>query len=149
MKFSELVSNAEVLQPGVFNRAVVEDFDISNLKVVDMLGVNTKIVSIEVQGSEKKPYKVVVQFNQADRGCTEESNVVVRCSCMSFRFWFSEANRKARALYGMHRPNYVPVPDNERVRAKRPPLNPGDLIPGTCKHICVAMKYMKREGIAR
>lgn len=147
MKFSDLVSGSEVLLPGVFNRAVIEDYSLIGFHVTDMLGVKTKIVRTEIESKDAKKYKVVVQFNRADQGCSEDNDVVVRCSCQCFRFWFSEANRKAHALFGMHRPKYVPVPDDQRQRAKRPPLNPGDLIPGACKHVFIVMKYMKRHGM--
>jgi hypothetical protein len=147
MKFSDLVAGGEALQPGVFNRAVIEDYAIFDFHVTDMLGVKTKIVRAEVASPDKKVYKVVVQFNQVEGPVSEENNVVVRCNCPSFRFWFSEANRKVHALFGMHRPKYVPVPDHLRQRPKRAPLNPGDAIPGACKHIVLVTKYMKRQGM--
>lgn len=147
MKLSDLVTGSEVLLPGVFNRAVIEDYSLENIHVTDMLGVKTKIVRMDIRSKERNVYKVVVQFNRADLGCSEESNVVVRCNCQCFRFWFSEANRKVHALFGMHKPKYVPVPDGLRQRPKRPPLNPGDAIPGACKHVLVVMKYMKRQGM--
>lgn len=147
MKFSDLVTGSEALLPGVFNRAVIEDYTLEHFHVTDMLGVKTKIVTVDIVSSEAKVYKVVVQFNRADQGCSEESNVVVRCNCQCFRFWFSEANRKTRTLFGMHRPKYTPVPDEQRQRPKRPPLNPGDAIPGACKHVFIVMKYMKRQGL--
>lgn len=147
MNFSDLINSSEVLQPGVFNRAVVEDFGIVGFKCTEMLGVKTRIVSALIQGDAKEPYRVVVQVNRVDGIVTEGNDVVVRCSCPSYRFYFSEANRKQRILFGAHRPRYEPVPNGERRRAPRPPLNPGDLIPGVCKHLIVVMKLMRRQGL--
>lgn len=146
MKFSDLVLGSEVLLPGVFNRAVIEDFRMVNFHTRDMLGVKTRLVNTDVI-SDDCTYKVVIQVNRVDLGCSEDNDVVVRCNCKCFRFWFSEANRKVHALFGMHRPKYVLVPEAMRQRPARPPLNPGDAIPGACKHIIVVMKYMKRQGI--
>lgn len=147
MNFSELVHSSEALLPGVFNRAVIEDFKVLGFKSREMLGVRTRIVSALIQSDRKEPYKVVVQVNRVNGPVTEDNDVVIRCSCPCYRFYFSEANRKQRILFGTHRPKYDPVPDDQRLRAKRPPLNPGDIIPGACKHVFVVMKLMKRKGL--
>ncbi len=147
MKFSDLVDGSEVLQPGVFNRAVIEDYDITDLKVVDMFGVRTKIVSANFRSSNDS-YKVVVQVNGVIPlvAITEDNHMTVRCSCPSFRFWFGNANRERHVLFGNKMKRYDPVPDHLRQRAKQPPKNPGH-IPGVCKHIIGLVKVMKREGI--
>lgn len=147
MKFSELIEHSEEIQPGVFNRAVIEEYDVSDLKVVDMLGVKTKMVSANFR-SRNDVYKVVVQVNGVVPGVqiTEENHMTVRCSCSSFRFWFGIANKKSRVLFGQHMKKYVPVPDDQRQRPKQPPKNP-DHIPGVCKHIIGLVKVMRREGI--
>lgn len=147
MKFSELVVGSEQLQPGVFNRAVIEDYVISNVLVKDMKGVRCKLVSAEVMSDDRKLYKAVIQVSHADEGVSEDSDVTVRCSCQSFRFWFGEANRRAHVLFGTKMPKYTPVPDHKRQRPKQPPKNPKH-IPGMCKHVILLMKYMKNVGIA-
>lgn len=53
-------------------------------------------------------------------------DLAVRCGCPDFRFRFSYANKKQKALFG----NLI----SYTKKTDRPPLNP-DHIPGMCKHL--------------
>ena len=146
MKFSDLIDSSESIQPGVYNRAVIDEYEITELKVVPMLGMKTKIVSAFFR-SNRDVYKTVVQVNGVEEGVlpSEENHMTVRCSCPSFRFWFGNANRQHHILFGIHMKKYIPVPDHLSQRPKQPPKNPGH-IPGVCKHIIGLVKVMRRVG---
>ena len=144
MRYVDLVGDSELVQPGVFGRAVLGGYVVELLDVVDMLGMDTRIVVGRVVGG-RDDYKVVVQFSGVSGGISEGSGVLVRCSCPSFRFWFGEADRRAGVLFGRKMKRYVPVPDNLLVRGRPGPKNPG-MIPGCCKHVMVLMKYLKSVG---
>ena len=146
MRYFDLVLLSEQLLPGVFNRAVLDAYEIDQYKETDMIGMKTKIISARVTSRDDMNYNVVVQINRVDCGCTEERDVLVRCTCPAFRFWFAEANRRHHVLYGMHFKQYVPVPSHLLTRPRRAPLNPGN-VPGVCKHIILLMKSLQREGV--
>jgi hypothetical protein len=147
MRFSDLIDSSESLLPGVFNRAVVDDYEVNHFVVKDMVGVRTKLVTAEFSGPNDA-YKVVVQVSGIVPGekCSEENHMVVRCSCPAFRFWFGVANRDHHVLFGPKIKRYIPVADHLRQRPKQAPKNPGH-IPGVCKHIIGLIKVMKRDGI--
>lgn len=54
------------------------------------------------------------------------NDILFRCGCPDFRFRFSLALKKNKALFG----NLIPY----KKKTNRPPLNPDD-IPGMCKHL--------------
>jgi hypothetical protein len=145
MKFSDLVLNSEALLPGVYNRAVMS-YEVRNFKVTEMLGMKTRIVSALVKSDRPGLYKVVLQLNRVDLGCSEDNDVVVRCNCPCYRFWFNEANSRVHIMYGKKLPAYVPVPEEQLQRPRPWPHNPA-YVPGMCKHIILLAKHLKRKGL--
>lgn len=146
MKLVELLDSSEVILPGVYNRARVDDYMVESFNVRPMVGVHTLMVTAALRSVNDR-YKVVVQFNGHVVGekVTEENHVTVRCSCPSMRFFFGGANKRQKVLFGRMFKRYIPVPDYMLQRARPLPKNPNG-IPGVCKHVGTVVKMMKYQG---
>ena len=70
--------------------------------------------------------------------CLNENEVMMRCSCPSYRFRFDEANRRHQAGTGARFGIYHRKSDRE-------PNNPNN-IPGACKHIIEFITYLQDRG---
>lgn len=109
----------------------------------------------EVKSAKKiSAYTVIIMFKGVTEtlGLTEEeifqgyqpkpslgkNDILVRCSCPSYRFRFDKANRLARAGTGARFGIYHRKTD-------RKPNNPYD-IPGACKHIFEFISYLQQQG---
>lgn len=95
-----------------------------NLKVLDEEG--TFIVTKD-DGIMIKPF-------------SSKTDVKVRCSCMDFRFRFSDVNADKDGLYGKRFPPYIRKTDT------RPPVNPSSA-PGLCKHLYKFFDVLEKEEV--
>lgn len=67
-----------------------------------------------------------------------KNEILVRCSCPSYRFRFDKANRSEGAGAGARFPNYHRL-------TNRKPNNPRNII-GGCKHTFMFIDYLQRQG---
>lgn len=102
-------------------------------------------------------YEMLLKFEDVDRitGLTDdeiqqgyqpkpslaENNVLMRCSCPSYRFRFDEANRRSGASTGARFGLYHRKTD-------RAPNNPNN-IPGACKHLIEFVQFLQDRGFIR
>ena len=104
--------------------------------------------------SHPTAYTMILTFKDVDRleGLDEEeiqqgympkpslnhNEVMMRCSCPSYRFRFDEANRRHHAGTGAKFGIY-------RRKSDRAPNNPAH-IPGACKHLIEFIDYLQERG---
>jgi hypothetical protein len=69
-------------------------------------------------------------------------DVEVSCTCMDFRFRFSNQHFQNKSLDGNPPPPYI------RKTKNRPPVNPDDVI-GACKHLLATAVKLRQMGILR
>lgn len=142
------------VSPGSINNA---DYGarISNLDLRYDKGVRTLTFYGEVRSSSRPiGYTVMVTFKNVEptQNLTDEeiqqgfqpkpslgkNEVLVRCSCTSYRFRFDKANRSHRAGTGARFAAYHRKTD-------RAPNNPRNL-PGFCKHLLEFITYLQDNG---
>lgn len=153
-----LVIGTQKVLPAAMNNYKAGENKIESVKITDMVGVKTKLVSAVVRASGRdtggmamRAYNTSINFvgleNPED--ATPEINgtdVRVRCSCASFYFWFAEADRKYKALQGRPFKAYerrTPPGD-----PRYPPKNP-NMIPGMCKHLLLLTKTLETRKVIR
>lgn len=118
-------------------------------------GVRTLTFFGEVSSSHKpSTYSLIITFKNVNEhdGLTEEeilqgykpkpslskNEVLLRCSCLSYRFRFDKANRLNNVGTGARFPSYHKL-------TNRKPNNPRNL-PGFCKHALEFIEFLQKQG---
>lgn len=152
--WGKLARNTPKVSPGSINNAN-QSARIRNLDLRYDKGVRTITFYGEVSSSHKpSSYSVMISFKGVleNDGLSDEEilqgyqpkpslsrhEVLIRCSCPSYRFRFDKANRMNRAGTGARFPAY------HRLTARKP-NNPHNL-PGFCKHALEFIEYLQRQG---
>ena len=150
----DVVQGARKVSPGSVDNAS-QAAKIENLDLRYDEGVQTLTFYGTVHSASRPTaYTMILTFKNVDRleGLTEEeiqqgympkpslneNEVMMRCSCPSYRFRFDEANRRHQAGTGARFGIYHRKSDRE-------PNNPNN-IPGACKHIIEFITYLQDRG---
>lgn len=149
-----LAINTPKVSPGSINNAS-QDARISHLDLRYDAGVQTLTFYGEVRSAHSySSHSVILTFKKVKKtdGLTQEEiekgfkpkpsiakhEVMMRCSCPSYRFRFDKANRShgvgTGARFGIY-----------RRRTNRKPNNPRNL-PGFCKHALEFLEYLQQQG---
>lgn len=133
----------QVIKTSVDN--ATDPMSISNLKITNMTGVQTKHITGNVKSQKTgKMYNCWMLFTgiknpTEEKPKTGETNCFVRCNCESFYFYAATANKKHKALAGRgFRPYFRKTPVTD---PKYPPKNPNQ-IPLLCKHLIFLTRYL-------
>ena len=126
------------------------DVSVKEIKKQVFKGTSTVQYITRMTGSKlrgpRETYKATLVFtNQDNTGKVDtKKDILCRCSCDAFYFWFSFANWKRKCLFGRKAKVYqrkTPISD-----PRYPPKNP-DAIPGMCKHLVLLSRYIiRKEG---
>lgn len=150
----DVVQGARQVSPGsvdnVSQAARIENLDLRYDEGVQTLTFYGTVHS----ASHPTAYTMILTFKDVDRleGLTEEeiqqgympkpslnhNEVMMRCSCPSYRFRFDDANRRHQVGTGARFGIYHRKTD-------RAPNNPGH-IPGACKHLIEFIDYLQDRG---
>ena len=153
MNYNQLKASSELVTPkyNVDNLAHVRINDL----VYDE-NAETEDFYMEVRSSRPGAggYSIQIRFLNVgtNDGLTEEeiqqgynpkpslskNDVMVSCTCDSYRFRFNEANKGMRVGLNVKFPPYI-------TKTSRAPNNPQQR-PGMCKHIMEAMNYLNKQG---
>ena len=143
MNFPTLIKNTMKVLPTAFKNSR------SGMKVAKLVkntfkGMRTIQFNSEIHSKGKK-YKPTIAFRNQDGnvvGNTKRDDVVVRCTCMAYYFWFTWANLKAKCQFGSPAKPYqrkTPITD-----VRYPPKNPNH-IPGVCKHLMLLFFSIEKQ----
>lgn len=150
----DIVQGARQVSPGSVDN-VSQAARIENLDLRYDEGVKTLTFYGTIHSSSSPiAYTMIITFKDVDRveGLTDEeiqqgympkpsltdNEVMMRCSCPSYRFRFDDANRRNQAGTGARFAAYHKKTD-------RAPINP-DHIPGACKHLIEFIGYLQDRG---
>jgi len=146
----QFTQGTQQVLPTALTNYLKGDLKVESVRITNMLGVKTKIISATIRGSTgENAYNVVIMFTglkdpENDIPKVNATNAVVRCQCESFYFYFAYPDRLISGLYGG---NFRPyVRKTNPADGKYPPKNPGN-IPGICKHLLLLTRSLINEGI--